>query len=188
MLVRRLASAAVVCALSVLSIVMLGGCGTEEEARREGLALELDGVTYNVLITRQLNLNDVEDRGYAELPPAPPGSTYYGVFLQACNVSDPGVPLRTASNLQIVTTQEEEFEPVALQSGNPFAYEPVTLEPDQCIPEVGSVASEGPTAGALVVFELPIEATEDRPLELVVKRGYDLQAGEPRELLFELDI
>lgn len=182
MLVRRLASAALLC----VSVAVATGCGQGEEATREGLATNLEGVTYNVLITRQLNLNDVEDRGYAELPPPAPGSTYYGVFLQACNVTD--APLRTASDFRIVTTQEEEFDPVALEPENPFAYQSSELGPDQCIPEVGSLASDGPTAGALLVFEIPIEATENRPLELHVARGYDLQAGEPRELLFELDI
>ena len=187
MRVRRLASAALMCALLVPAMAAVAGCGGhEEEARREGLALELEGVSYNVLITRQLNLNDVEDRGYAELPPAPPGSTYYGVFLQACNEAD--TPLSTASSFQIVTTQDEEFEPVDLDPDNPFAYEPRTLDPAECLPEVGSVASEGPTGGALLVFEIPIAATENRPLELHVSRGYDLQASAPHELVFELDI
>lgn len=188
MLVRRLARVALICALTAASTTAATGCGgeAESEPRREGLAIPLNGITYNVFITRQLNLNDPEDKGYVQLPPAPPGSTYYGVFLQACNEGD--TSLTPASNFTIVDTQGEEFEPLELEEGNPFAYVPTAIESDECTPEAGSVASQGPTGGALLVFEIPLEATENRPLELEVSQGYDLEAGEPKHLMFELDI
>lgn len=185
MLVGRLASGAL-CAIALAAAVALPACGQEEEAHREGLALELEGITYNVYITRQLNLSDVEDRGYAKLPPAPPESTYYGVFLEACNVSDE--VLETASDFRVVDTQDNVFEPVELEPDNAFAYRPQSLVPDECVPETGSLASQAPTGGALLVFEIPLESAENRPLELEVLDGFDLEAGEPHELTFELDI
>ena len=57
-----------------------------------------------------------------------------------------------------------------------------TLHPDECIPEAGSVAQLGPTAGSMLLFKLPLENTENRPLELEIE-------GEGDEALtFELDI
>lgn len=186
MLAGRLARGALACALALVPAVAATGCGPEEEAHREGLAIELEGITYNVFITRQLNLMDVEDRGYAKLPPAPPETTYYGVFLEACNVSDEA--LETAADFRVVDTQENVFEPVDLEPDNAFAYRPQLLQPEECLPETGSLASQGPTGGALLVFEIPLESAENRPLELEIFDGFDLEAGQPHELVFELDI
>ncbi|CAN5802374.1 MAG: hypothetical protein H0W05_05365 [Thermoleophilaceae bacterium] len=188
MLTRRLARVVATCVVAAVSPLGLAACGAEEDlAHREGLALPLEGITYNVFITRQLNLEDVEDRGYTEnVQQAPPGSTYYGVFLEACNVSEE--PVRTAGTFRIVDTAGNEFEPLSLDSENPFSYTPTELEPGDCIPAEGSLASSGPTAGALLIFELPLENTENRPLELEVLDGYDVAEGHPKELIFELDI
>ena len=188
MLTRRSARLVAACVVALASAWALAACGTEaEEPDREGLALPLEGITYNVFITRQLNLEDVEDMGYVQgLPEAPSGSTYYGVFLEACNISDE--PLETAESFRIVDTAGNEFEPVELEPGNPFGYAPVTLETDECAPPDGSVASEGPTGGTLLIFEVPLESVENRPLELEILDGFDTAAGEPHELVFELDI
>ena len=189
MLTRRLARVAS-CAAATFALVGLAACssgGEEDEPHREGLALPLEGITYNVFITRQLNLRDVEDSGYVRgVAGPPPGSTYYGVFLQACNVSDE--PLTTASSFRIVDTAGEEFEPLDLDPENPFSYAPTALEPGECTPERGSVAASAPTGGQLLMFEVPLEATENRPLELEIFDGFDVSEGHPNELRFELDI
>ena len=62
--------------------------------------------------------------------------------------------------------QDEEFEPIELPEENVFAYRPATLAPGECIPEAGSVNQLGQSGGALLMFEFPIEVTENRPLEL----------------------
>lgn len=187
---RRPARAAAICALALIALTGLVACGQEHEEGeplREGLAIPLAGVSYNVFITRQLNLADVEDRGYVQdLPDPPTGSAYYGVFLEACNVSDE--PLETTDSFRIVDTAGNELEPVELEPTNPFAYEAVTLEPDECIPTDGSVASTGATGGALLIFEVPLESVENRPLELEIVSGFDPAEGQPEELVFELDI
>jgi hypothetical protein len=64
---------------------------------------------------------------------------------------------------------------------NVFAYRARPLEKGDCIPASGSAASTAPTSGALLVFRLPVAATENRPLELSISVG-----GETRK--FELDI
>jgi hypothetical protein len=161
----------------------LAACGDEEqgfdEPAREGLAIELDGVDYNVFITRQLNPRVAPDGAYGT-EEAPAGETLYGVFIQVCNNSDE--PRETVSEFVVKDNQENEFEPEELPEDNQFAYSPRTLNPEECIPEAGSVAQLGPSAGSMLLFQLPLENTENRPLELEVE-------GEGGETLtFELDI
>jgi hypothetical protein len=171
------------CLLVVVACVGLAACGDEEpgvdEPAREGLALELDGVDYNVFITRQLNPRVAPDEAYVT-DEAPRGETFYGVFIQVCNHSDEAH--ETISNFLVKDNQDNEFEPEELPEDNPFAYSPRTLDPDECIPEAGSVAQLGPTAGSLLLFQLPLETTENRPLEL------ELEGESGETLTFELDI
>jgi hypothetical protein len=178
---RRLTLA--VCLLAAAASLGPAACGDEEpgvdEPAREGLALELDGVDYNVFITRQLNPRVAPDQAYVTDDP-PPGETLYGVFIQVCNNSDE--PHETISDFVVHDNQENQFEPEELPPDNPFAYSPRTLNPKECIPEAGSVAQLGPSAGSMLLFQLPLENTENRPLELVLE-------GESGETLtFELDI
>ena len=56
------------------------------------------------------------------------------------------------------------------------------LMPDECIPKAGSVAQLGPSAGSMLLFRLPLENTENRPLEL------ELQGQGEDHLTFKLDI
>jgi hypothetical protein len=190
-------SRALALVLSVLSLAGLGaGCGGEEtgggqqqveahEAFREGLFEELAGLEYKVFITRQLNQRDPEDRAYFQGPEPPPGSTYYGVFIQVCNEGDR--PERSARTMRIVDTLGEEFFPIPLPATNVFAYRPGVVQPRECLPNEFSIAAQAPAGGSLLVFELTQEATENRPLELEIIGGYDA-AGKPLELAFELDI
>lgn len=161
----------------------VAACGDEEpgvdEPAREGLALELDGVEYNVFITRQLNPRVTPDGAYVS-DEAPPGETLYGVFIQVCNNSDEEhVP---TDEFVILDNQGNRFEPEELPEDNEFAYAPRTLAPKECIPEAGSVAQLGPTAGSMLLFQLPLEITENRPMELEVEGEGD------EKLTFELDI
>jgi hypothetical protein len=163
--------------------VGLAACGEEEpgvdEPAREGLALELDGIDYNVFITRQLNPRVAPDGAYVT-EDAPPGEALYGVFIQVCNHSEE--PHETVSDFIVKDNQENEFEPEELPVDNAFAYSPRTLQPDECIPEAGSVAQLGPSAGSMLLFRFPLETTENRPLEL------ELEGESGETLTFELDI
>jgi hypothetical protein len=178
---RRLTLAA--CVLAVAAPLGLAACGDEEpgvdEPAREGLALELDGITYNVFITRQLNPRVPPDGAYVT-DDAPPGETLYGVFIQVCNHSDEAH--ETVGDFVVKDNQENEFEPEELPVDNHFAYSARTLDPDECIPEAGSVAQLGPSAGSMLLFQLPLETTENRPLEL------EMEGESGETLTFELDI
>jgi hypothetical protein len=167
----------------------VAGCGEEEpgvdEPAREGLAIPVAGVEYNVFITRELNLAIVPDRAYYDGPPAPRGSDYYGVFIQACNQGDE--TRETVRDFKVVDNQGNEFEPIELPEENAFAYRPRALPGGECIPEKGSVAEQGPTAGSLLLFRLPFDATENRPLELEII-GPSEAAAEHETKKVELDL
>ena len=83
------------------------------------------------------------------------------MFIQACN---PGDDLRrTTANFKVEDNQGNEFEPIELPRRNAFAYHPRVLGKDDCIPEAGSVAQLGPTAGSMLLFQFPLRNTENRP-------------------------
>ena len=135
-----------VLACALLAAALFAGCskleqGTEDEPAREGLALDLAGIEYNVFITRELNPQIPPDNAYYKGPLAKKGEALYGVFLEACNNSTESLP--TASSFKIIDNQGNEFEPTELPEDNDFAYHPTELGPDQCQPEAGTVAQLG---------------------------------------------
>ena len=171
---RRLIRLVAVCALALLAATALAACGKEKhpgEEVREGLSTPLDGLRYTVFITRQLNLASAEDKGYVpEQEPAGTGRELYAVFLEACNPSDDEEREAVdVSSFKITDTQENEFEPIPLEEGNPFAYNGGPVPFKDCEPRRGSLAHQGPASGSMLLFELPIEATENRPLKLHIQ-------------------
>ena len=180
------------CLTAAVAVLALAGCGhpSEEaglkEPAREGLAIPIAGAEYNVFITRQLNLAEVPDNALYKGPAPGKDQTLYGVFIQVCNREDK--PAKTAEHFRIVDAQKNEFEPIELPEDNDFAYHAKELGPDECIPEVGSVAQQGPTAGSMLLFKLPLDVTENRPLELEVEGPYDVAAGKRETRKFELDL
>lgn len=177
----------------VATAASLSGCFLEEEKEegeplREGLAVSVGGIEYTVYITRELNPALPDDRGYWQGKEAEPGTSLYGVFLQACNRSgeneDDDVETDTyeaTDDFVVKDTQGNEYEPLEVEEDNVFQYHPTELEPGACIPAVGSNAQQGPTAGAMLPFKFPLEAGENRPLELEIH-------AEGEEGLVELDL
>jgi hypothetical protein len=192
MSLRRSTSAAFVCVLA-LAGGLLSGCGEnprENNASREGLPERVGGIDYNVYITRELNLKDVEDSGYYQGPEAPPGFALYGVFLTACNpatsATSPNVP--AADDFTVIDTQGNRFRPLTLPANNIWAYHPRPLKHLACIPKAGTLASSGPTNGALLIFKLPLSALENRPLDLEIVSPPDPHTGKSETGRIELDV
>jgi len=160
------------CALALAFAGGLTACGADHEAigveepAREGLAVDIGGLDYNVFITRELNIAIPPDEDYYEGPPPEPGHNLFGVFIQVCNTGED--TLESASEFKVTDNQGVEFEPIELPEDNAFAYGPRELGPEECIPEAGSVAQLGPTGGSLLLFDFPLENTENRPLELEI--------------------
>ena len=157
-----------------------------EKPAREGLAIEVAGVTYNVFLTRQLNPEITPDQAYYNGKPPGKGKALYGVFLQACNASE-GVVMST-DDFHVEDNQGNEFEPLELEEDNPFAYKARKLGKEDCIPADGSVAQVGPTAGSMLLFEFPLENTENRPLELDIRGPFDYAEGRRESRAVELDL
>jgi hypothetical protein len=199
MRLRRLLRLAPVAATLAVAVA-LGACGENgDEARkalaagrnppkavREGLSVPVDGVWYDVFITRPLNLSDPEDRQYYQGPEAPPRSELLGVFIQVCNRS--GTVRRTASDFSIVDTQGAEYRPLPLPRSNPFAYQPTALPVGKCLPDRESAVSYSPTGGVLLLFRIPLSAEENRPLELAIAGAVDPATGRRQIAKVDLDI
>lgn len=177
--------------------LVLGGCFLKPEEERsgeagidfparEGLAIPLDGIDYNVFITRELNTAITPDDQYYDGPPAPPGTNYFGVFVQACNRGSE--PRDTVRAFKLLDNRETEFLPIQLPERNTFAYHQRRLDPGQCIPAEGSVTELGPTAAAMLLFDLPIAATENRPVELQILGGENFVEGKREVRRIELDL
>lgn len=180
---RRYASAAVTARLSrtVLAALLvtfaaaLSACGNKEEtitsAANEGIYVDAGNVTYQVQISRQMNPHDVEDRAYLTgIPATRQGlqaeETYFGVFLRATNETK--APARTAERFEIRDTQEHTFRPIPQARSNPFIYRAGLLGPDKILPDPASVAGAGVIGGTLVLFRLPIQSFQNRPLEFII--------------------
>jgi hypothetical protein len=164
----RALTARPIAAALALAALLGAGCdsGRPEGSAREGLDVNVGGLDYNVYITRELNLRDAEDRGYYRGPEAPPNFALYGVFIRVCNH---GHPARTPnSTFTIEDNQGNRFHPQPLPSDNVFAYRVRRLTHSACIPEPGSAAATGPTAGSLLLFKFPTSALENRPLEFLI--------------------
>lgn len=167
---RRLLKLPALAAALALVLLSLGtaGCGYESDSKHveEGEPVTLGELKYNVIFSRFLNPDDNEDSAYLEgLPTPPPGSNYFGVFFEVQNESEE--PQRLADEFTITDIDHSKFE--AVESESLYAF-PVggMVESQEQIPVLDSTAQLGPIEGSAVIFELPAEALENRPLELEI--------------------
>jgi hypothetical protein len=157
--------------VALLVAVPLAGCGEEEgdEAFEavEGEPLHLGELIYNVAITRFLNPNETSDREYlVGQPPEPPDQSYLGVFLLITNDSDDEA-FQIADEFAVTDASGRHYEP--LESESPFALEPgATVEPDGALPVPDTTAAAGPIQGAMLLFLVDDDVSEERPLELEI--------------------
>jgi hypothetical protein len=161
----------------------IAACGHEEDLSElvEGEPFELGELRFNILFTRFLNPDDVEDRGYLTgQPSAPTDKAYLAVFLLVDNEGEEQTQLPAPTDLKVIDTTGVEYQP--LPSESPFALDlggPIAAGEER--PDPDSVAASGPTQGAMVLFLVDRAATENRPLELEIDR-------EGEKAIVELDI
>lgn len=155
--------------LAALALALaLAACGSSSDSKDvvEGEPVELGELQYNVVFSRFLNPNDNEDSAYlVGQPPAPPGSAYFGVFLEVQNESEE--PQTLPDSLTIADADRETFEALPSESlyALPFGGE---VESQEQIPILDSTPQQGPIEGSVVLFELPAQASENRPLVLSI--------------------
>jgi hypothetical protein len=134
----------------------------------------IDGVRYRPIIARQLNPRVAPD---AELVGGrrPDGNQlFFGVVVEACNVTDERV--RTTGRMTLVSAFGAEERPVELASDNPFAYRRFTIDRDDCVPGPDSPA-ERTLGGRLLLFEVPRDRLAERPVGLRIVSSDGKQAA-----------
>jgi hypothetical protein len=161
-----------------LAVVLVGtaGCGEEEKKHVvEGEPLELSDLKLNVQITRFLNPSDREDGNYlaGQQVPPPAGQEYLGVFIEIDNEGSEDARLPTAADLSVVDTTGQAYE--ALDSDSPFALDlGGNIDAHSEVPAPDTPAASGPTQGSIVLYLVPSNVGENRPLELEISyRGED---------------
>jgi hypothetical protein len=156
-----------VLALAALA-VGIAACGYEsdETHAEEGVPVTLGELSYNVTFSRFLNPNDDEDKAYlVGQPPEAEGYDYFGVFMEIQNESDKPqtVPTMTVSDAAGNSYSAYPSESLyALQFGE-------EVEPEEQLPVLDSTADLGAIEGALLIFRLPTEVSEERPLTLHIE-------------------
>ena len=75
---------------------------------------------------------------------------------------------------------------------NPFAYTPTVLPPEGTVPAPDSAQDFDSTAGALLLFKIPLTSYQNRPLELKITAPDDprgrRRAHAPPEATLDLDV
>lgn len=157
--------------VALLAAVPLAGCGEEEGQDAveavEGEPLELDGLIYNVAITRFLNPALTSDAEYLiGQEPEPAGKSYLGVFLLITNEDDDEA-VESAGGYEVSDTSGRTYEPLPTET--PYALEVgAPVDADSNLPAPDTTAAEGPVQGAMLLFLVDDDVSENRPLELEI--------------------
>lgn len=168
-------------ALAVLAALALGACGDSHtkvttgtyagESGANAPYLNVGPLEYEVQLSRELSQFDVEDSAYLQgLTPAQrklePGQEWFGVFMQVYNNTSHAH--LASDNLTISDTQNNVYTPVVPGPRNLFAYRGGIIPAKGRLPELGTVAANGPTQGELLLYKIQIVSLDNRPLELKI--------------------
>jgi hypothetical protein len=173
--------ASLIAALAVVAMLGLSACGDSHtkvtggtyagESGANAPYLDVGPLVYEVQISRELNPYDVEDSSYlVGLTPAQrrlaPGEEWFAVFLQVYNNTDADHLAAPAQTITITDTQNNVYVPVIPDATNPFAYRGGTVPAKSRVPVLNSVAADGPTQGALLLYKISVVSLDNRPLTL----------------------
>lgn len=133
--------------------------------------LNVGPLIYEVQLSRQLNPYDTEDASYLrDLTPAQaklePGEEWFAVFLQVYN--ETSIPHPAATNISISDTQENLYTPIVPPLTNEFAYRAGIVPAKGRIPALDTVAANGPTQGAVMLFKIKVVSLDNRPIEIKI--------------------
>ena len=178
--------------LLATALVALAGCGggtgVVTTAETEGLYLDINGLKYQIEMSRYMNEADDEDAEYlVGLPEStePPAEdeTWFGVWVRVENTSEDETR-PAADTWEIHDTQENIYRPIPIDTDvNPFVFEPVDVPPKTVIPLADTAAGQGPIQGSLLLFKLKVDSLQNRPLELKFSNG-----GGGVEGTYDLDV
>ena len=169
---------------AVLLSLTLAACGSEKAeiegsgaahsgfAETEGIYVEVDGLKYQVQVSRQLNALSPDDDEYLrgvsdEEKTLGPEQEWFAIFMRVEN--DGEEPHEAAGEFEIHDTQENVYTPIEVPEENAFAYRPATLPPGELIPDQDSAAGERSPYGSMILFKVQRFSLDNRPLELFVE-------------------
>ncbi len=164
-------------ALAVLVAISLGACGESHskvtggtyagESGKNAPYLDVGPLVYEVQLSRELNPYDTEDSQYLQgLSPGQrkleAGQEWFAVFVQVYN--NHSERQLAASDFTVTDTQNNVYTPIAPNSTNAFAYRGGSVPGNGRIPELDTIAADGPTQGALLLFKIQTVSLDNRPL------------------------
>jgi hypothetical protein len=174
--------------LAVAAVPVVSACGGEHEPKREavgnpadpfgteGAYLELEPMSYQVQISRQLNPRNIEDRAYLQgvaprLKALTPEQTWFGIFIRVVNEGEETA--LTANRFRVLDTEGDAFRPIPISPASEWAYKAIPLPPKGIIPNPDSVAGQGVINGRMLLFKMEYATLQNRPLvlEIVDPRG-----------------
>jgi hypothetical protein len=168
-------------ALAALAVFALGACGDSAtkvtngtyagESGKNAPYLDVGPLKYEVQLSRELNPVNTEDSNYLRgLTPAQaklePGEEWFGVFITVYDNNHESAP--SASNISITDTQENTYLPIEPNATNGYAYRATSVPGNGQVPLPNSVAYDGPTQGALLLFKIKVVSLDNRPLTLKI--------------------
>ena len=163
--------------LLTLCVCLLAACGGEETERapaveaQEGNTAQLGGIAYRVVLFRQLNPETRGDDALIEDVSVGEGRGLFAAFIEACNWS--GEQARPTDDLVLEDAFGAAYEPVVDGLNQALTYTPRSLEANECAPAAGTAADRTFDGGGAVVFEAPLDITQERPLILEIRDGAD---------------
>ncbi len=168
-------------ALAIVAVFALAACGDSHtrvttgtyagESGKNAPYLNVGPLVYEVQLSRELNPANIEDATYLKgLTPAEahlaPGQEWFAVFIQVWNHTSAALP--AANELTVSDTQNNIYQPIVPDSENEFAYRGGLVPAKGELPLPESVASQGATGGAVLLYKIQVVSLDNRPLELKI--------------------
>jgi hypothetical protein len=181
--------------LVLLAALALTACGNSEtrvttgtyagESGQNAPYLNVGPLVYEVQLSRELNPANVEDAAYLQgLTPLQrriaPGQEWFAVFIQVYNHSS--VPHLGATTITISDTQNNVYTPIVPDQTNQFAYRGGFIPANSQIPVASSVAANGGTQGALLLYKIQVVSLDNRPLTIHIVDPMDATQRASAEL------
>ena len=162
--------------LAVVGALATSACNKHEVvhlADTEGIYVSVDGLKYQIQISRILEPSSPEDQAYLRGVSASEAELegdelWYGIFMRVENDGDE--PHAMAENYVIRDTDGNEFEPIEIDAEtNVFVYEARDLEPGTVAPIPNAPAFDNTIRGELLLFKVNAASLGNRPLELEIE-------------------
>jgi hypothetical protein len=163
----------------LLAAIALGACGNSEtkvttgtyagESGQNAPYLNVGPLVYEVQLSRELNPANIEDAPYLQGLTSQQrrlrrGEEWFGVFIQVYNHTS--VPHLGASAITISDTQNNVYTPIVPDQTNQFAYRGGFIPAESQIPVASSIAANGGTQGALLLYKIRVVSLDNRPLTI----------------------